>query len=234
MKNNYRSVDEYLLSISTEEPESNFDSGNIPSQELAFEDSDSEFAGGYLKIAKPYVLTISTSAPTNTLTAILFGYNDYFNQTNFGSDTGAGGTITVSSGVSGVPYRRMLSQSQNKPFEIGYWRISCSNTSQLAQVITVNYVDANGRSASDPIAVSIYQDSYQNISTVVDITDYNIKIDGNTYLSIPVLAGVTDLTFIFYPVAIVDAGRVITGGNLRKDFRTPKLNALNADKIIIE
>lgn len=233
MKKNIRTVDEYLDSIGNAEKESNFVSSNPKFDKLLFEDSDSEFAGAYLREAKPYVVTISSSAGSATLTAILFGYNEYFNQTNFGSDTGAGGTITVASGASGNPYRRMLSQSQNKPFEIGYWRVTCSNTSQLNQVITVNYIDANGRSASDPIPLSIYQDTYQNLTTVVDIGNYPIKIDGNTYLSVPVLANVTDLTFIFYPVGISDIGKVVTGKKMKNNFAKPKLSGLNSNKIII-
>lgn len=234
MKNKNFTVAQYLHSLENAEAASNF-GGEMEEQftqnDMEFADSESEFAGGALRVAKPWVITISNST-ASTANAVLFGYNDNFNQTNFGSPV----ALTIASGVSGVPYRRLLAQTQNKPFNVGYWRLTSSSSSQLSQVITINYVDANGRSAADPVPLSIYQDSYQNLTTVLDIRNYPFKIDGNTSLTVPVLGSVTDLVIIMFPDAISDPARPLTGGgqNIEKGFANPKLSGLNTSQVIIK
>lgn len=234
MKKKNFTVAEYLRSLESAEDASNF-GGEIEEQftqnDLEFADSESEFAGGALRVAKPWVITISNST-ASTANATLFGYNDNFNQTNFGSPV----ALTIASGVSGVPYRRLLAQTQNKPFNVGYWRLTSSSSSQLSQVITISYVDANGRSASDPVPLSIYQDSYQNLTTVLDIRNYPFKIDGNTSLTVPVLGSVTDLVIILFPDAISDASRPLTNGGqaIDKTFANPKLSGLNTSSVVIK
>ncbi|HON92797.1 MAG TPA: hypothetical protein PKZ07_14615 [Sedimentisphaerales bacterium] len=180
--------------------------------------------GGRVPVSKPYILQVYNTTGADA-TCILFGYNDYSLTTNFGS--AAGIVVTVTSGGS---YNRLLAQSQNKPFEIGLYRWSCGITAQLDVVLTINYVDANGRTASDPVALSNYKDAYQQQSGILDIW-YSTKIDGNTYLSFTVLAATNSsnrLTLSLFPKMISDqANRLVAGGGPTKQFTTPRLSGRN-------
>lgn len=238
MKKNITSVGAYLAQLEAQENASNFSSNEMSetfsSNEISAQmsgddylnvvDEDSNMsAGANNRIAKPYVLNIVNST-ASTATAIIFGFNDYFNQTNFGSDT----AITVSSGISGVPYRRMLAQTNNKPFEVGTWRLTCTNTSQLAQSMTISYVDANGRSATDPVPFAIYKDAYQQDNTILDVNTYPFKIDANTYLTIPILGSAT-LVMILFPAGIADQARTLVQNTsaVDKSFARPRLSGRN-------
>src|SRR3990167_4815262 len=119
-------------------------------------------AGSAAKIAKPYAVNIVNST-AGTLNAILFGGNDYQDASNFGSPAG----IAITTVNSGTSYTRLLNQSMSKGFTIGSWRLTSTNTSQLAQIIDIDYVDANGKSASD--FIEMLKDSYQNLDTQLDI-----------------------------------------------------------------
>lgn len=193
--------------------------------------ADGGMGAGRKPVSKPYVLNIYNTSGGD-LNAILFGYND-----NFSAGAGTGGFgaygnnigIRVVSGIAGVSYERLLSQSQNKPFDIGLWRFSCSNTNQLDQVMNISYVDANGRSATDPVTLTNYKDAYQQQSTIIDVW-YPTKIDGNTYLTIPILSA-TDatkpLTVNMFPRTIADQANQLVGGGSGKAFTTPRLSGRN-------
>lgn len=162
--------------------------------------------------SKPYVLQVQNPT-TGILNATLFDYN--------GNSSTIGGalTITAPSGI-GNSYQRLLSQSQNKPFLIDLIRLQSANTSQLDQVVSVTYLDANGRQCSDPIP-PIYRDCYQLQEGIIDIK-YQIKTDGNTQLVIPIMP-LTTLLILMWPKEIADASRPLIKQPLFKKFKTQRV-----------
>lgn len=186
-------------------------------------------------VSKPYIIQVWNTSLAGTGVAILFGYNDYgTTQQNTGSGSASAGVVySMQTGT----YARMLTQSQNKPFDIGLWRFSCNATVQLDQIMTVSYVDANGRICSDPVTLTNYKDAYQQQSTIIDVW-YPTKIDGNTFISIPVVPtcnAASPLTISMFPRAIADQAHQLMGGNNEvKDFSTPRLSGRNATVVNVQ
>ena len=124
----------------------------------SFDGDDFSYANGgsnTMNVSDPYVIQYANTTTAN-VTAILFGYNDYFGATNGGNPV-----AVVISNLQGGTYGRLLAQSNNKFFKIGKWRFQSSTASQLSQTLTINHVDANGKIQSVPLNLSIMLDAYQ-------------------------------------------------------------------------
>ena len=248
MNRNLKSVSQFLSMYENDERFSSYDGdeyyGTFEGQGTPYSSftpdnltsADGGMGMGRKPVSKPYVLNVYTTNTTATVNAILFGYNDNFSAGVGTAGQGAYGNniaINVSSGIAGVTYERLIGQSQNKPFDIGLWRFSCSNTNQLDQVMNITYVDANGRTATDPVTLTNYKDAYQQQSTIIDVW-YPTKIDGNTSLTIPILAATTSsapLTINMFPRSIADQANRLIGGAGDKGFTTPRLSGRNVPVI---
>ena len=129
----------------------------------------------------------------------------------------------------------MINQSNNKPFRVQKWRFqaTASNvSSQLAQTITINYVDANGNQTTKPFNMSVLKDLYQQITDSIDCTK-PINFDGNTFLTIPVVASST-LIMSAYPTVILSDKAILNGGTLTNRSRAPRLSGKNVAPVIIQ
>lgn len=176
-------------------------------------------------VSDPYVISYYNSATTN-VTAILFGYNDYFGAANYGN---TGITLT---NLQGGTYGRLIAQSNNKFFKIGKWRFQCSNASQLQQTLTINHVDANGKQYSTPLNLSIMRDAYQQQSDILDVTK-PVTVDGNTFITFPLIAGQTFVISMF-PVAVLSGKAKLNGGSYDNTARAPRLSGKNVAPVIIQ
>ena len=195
-------------------------------------------------MSEPYIIQYANTSTATTGTGVFMGYNDYFGTAGVQGATGLFGAYGCSTSVSvanlqGGTYGRLLAQSQNKPFHIQKWRFqsSCSLatsnvTSQLAQTITISYVDGNGNTTTKPFNMSVLKDLYQQVTDAIDCTK-PINFDGNTYLSIPVLAGNT-LIMSAYPTMILSDKAVLNGGNKLNRSRAPRLSGKNVAPVIIQ
>lgn len=132
---------------------------------------------------EPYVLNIN-NAGVGTETAIIFGRNRFVGQANFGS----GANITITMGVTAVPYEQMLQQSASEPFEIVKIRLSSTSTTQLDQSMTIVVTDANGQEARTPLTISSYLSPEQFQDSLRDL-DVRYQVDGNFHMEYPILAG---------------------------------------------
>ena len=85
-----------------------------------FDDDDMSYATGAPNsrsaVSDPYVIQYAETSGAD-VTAILFGYNDYFGAANFGNAA----TTTITNLQGGI-YLRLVAQSNNKFFKIGKWR----------------------------------------------------------------------------------------------------------------
>jgi hypothetical protein len=181
-----------------------------------FED-DYSFAGAKPKAPTPYQVTVENTT-SGTLTAVLFGKNEYLLSTNYGSATG----IIVTPAQTNVSYLFLLQQSSDQPFETSLIRIQSSNTTQITQILTVTVLDANGQSATLPIITQSYFSSYQQQSGILDVP-YSLKIDGNTSVSFPVLA-TTTVIITFFPAEKVDTARALNNKGAKAVYGNPQVN----------
>jgi len=186
-------------------------------------------------MSEPYIVQYANTVTTGGGTAVFMGYNDYFGT---GGTFGTTGSISVTN-LQGGSYGRLLAQSQNKPFHIQKWRFQAASamavsnvTSQLAVTITINYVDGNGNLTTKPFNMSVLKDLYQQVTDAIDCTK-PINFDGNTFLTIPILAGCT-LTMSAYPTMILSDKSVLNGGNKAVISRAPRLSGKNVAPVIIQ
>ena len=171
----------------------------------------------------PYQVTI-TNLTGATADAVLFGYNKFLLTANFGSAAG----VTVTPSQSNVTYLELLQQSSGQPFETSLIRIQSSNTSQVTQVLTVTSKDANGQQCSIPIITQSYFSANQFQATILDVP-FNLTIDSNTYITIPVLA-TTTVVFTFFPAEKVNPSRALgkrPSGAL-KQYGAPKVPIISS------
>jgi hypothetical protein len=180
-------------------------------------------------VSDPYVIQYENTTP-GTLTAILYGYNDYFGAVNYGNPVG----ITITN-LQGGTYGRLIAQSNNKFFKIGKWRFQASGLlagAQLSQTLSINHVDANGKQYSVPLNLSIMRDAYQQQSDIIDVTK-PVTIDGNSYITFPVLAGMVFVISMF-PVEVLSGKARLNGGAQLNRAKAPRLSGKNVAPVVIQ
>lgn len=194
-----------------------------------FDGDDMSYADGHksnVPLSDPYVIQYQNTT-TNDVTAIMFGFNDNSGATNYGNPT-----AVVLTNLQGGTYGRLFNQSNNKNFKVGKWRFQSSTASQLQQTVTIYHVDANGKTYSVPLNLSVMLDAYQFQSTVLDITKV-VTVDGNTYLSFTLKASAT-LVISVYPVAVLSGKAALNGGKQYNSAKAPRLSGKNVAPVIIQ
>jgi hypothetical protein len=162
----------------------------------------------------PYQVNVTNTTP-NPLTVVLFGLNTYLLTPNFGTSVG----VTVTPAQSNVSYLELLQQSASNPFSTSLIRIQTSNPSQITQILTLTSKDANGQLCQIPIITQSYFSANQFQSTILDVP-YPVKIDGNTYLTFPIL-GNTTATYTFFPAEKINPARNLGGGDQQQLYSAP-------------
>lgn len=195
-----------------------------------FDNDDMSYAAGAANavsnVSDPYVIQYENTT-AGDLTAILFGYNDFFGAANFGNPVG----ITITN-LQGGTYGRLLAQSNNKFFKIGKWRFQSATSSQLQQTLQITHVDANGKQYITPLNLSIMRDAYQQQPDIIDVTR-PVTIDGNTFITFNLVAGAT-LVISMFPVSVLSGKAVLNGGTEINRARAPRLSGKNVAPVIIQ
>lgn len=228
---------EIHAAINGTERMSGVDSYDSAEGDMSYFDDSSDFDGDTFSyadgesnapvaVSDPYVIQYNNST-TNDVTAYLFGYNDYFNATNYGNPA----AVTLTN-LQGGTYGRLIAQSNNKPFKIGKWRFQSATASQLQQTLSINHVDANGKQYSVPLNLSIMRDAYQQQSDIIDVTK-PVTVDGDTYISFTLKASATFVISMF-PVAILSGKAKLNGGAFDNSARAPRLSGKNVAPVIIQ
>ncbi len=177
-------------------------------------------------MSDPYVVSYQNTDVVPH-TAILYGYNDNFGAPNYGNNA-----LVIITNLQGGTYGRLIAQSNNKFFKIGKWRFQCTTPAQLQVTMNINHVDANGKTQSTPMNLSIMRDAYQQQSDIIDVTK-PVTVDGNTYISFTLLNGAT-LTISMFPIAIISGKAKLNGGNSLNSARAPRLSGKNVAPVIIQ
>lgn len=227
---------ELFGAINGTERMSGFDSYDSMDGESYFDGDDMSFADGddmsyasgsaNVPVSDPYVIQYANGLTSN-VTAYMFGYNSFWGSTNYGNNT----SVTITN-LQGTTYSALLAQSNNKPFKIGKLRFQSSTSSQLTQTVSITHVDANGKTYSKPLNLSILKDAYQFQSDILDINQI-ITVDANTYLSFTLIASAT-LVIAVFPVQIISSKAELNGGKALNNAKAPRLSAKNAAPIIIQ
>jgi hypothetical protein len=209
-----------------------FDGDAFDGDDMSFADGDAfSYAGGSraLAVSDPYVIQYdNTGNPTNT--AVLFGFNDYYNFP--GGNYGNVAVVTNLQTGTTAGYGRLLAQSNNKFFRVGKWRFQCTTPAQLQVTLNINHVDANGKQYSTPLNLSIMRDAYQQQSDIIDVTK-PVTVDGNTFITFSLLAGQI-FTISIFPVAVISGKAKLNGGTTLNSARAPRLSGKNVAPVIIQ
>jgi len=209
----------------------NFDGDDMSYFDAPNDGNDMSYAGGNraVSVSDPYVISFENSTGGN-LTAILFGYNDYFNVANYGNNVGISITNVQTGTTAG--YGRMIAQSNNKFFKIGKFRFQSTSSPQLQITMNINHVDANGKQYITPLNLSIMRDAYQQQSDIIDVTK-QVTVDGNTYMTF-LLYSQTVLTISMFPVEVISGKARLNGGTSMNSARAPRLSGKNVAPVIIQ
>lgn len=178
-----------------------------------------DVGGGSAPTSQPYIVTVTSTSGTAVPNFEILGSYEYINNTGFQANGDLViGSITISSGISGITYREMLYQFMNNPFSVGLTYMQSATAGQILETLSVNTKDANGNTAQKTLVPTI--DPYQQQSTVLAMK-YGYKIDGFTKLIIrQVLANAT-IKINMYPSDNINLARGLAGNNVGKQFGNP-------------
>lgn len=177
-------------------------------------------------VSDPYVISYENTLLVTT-TAVLFGYNLYYPDPLGGNAA----TTNITNLQGGTSYIGFVSQTATKPLKIGKWRFQSSNLTQLSQTLTITHYDANGKSYSTPLNLSIMRDAYQFQSDILDISK-SVVVDSNSVITFPLLASTT-LVISMFPVAVLSSKAVLNGGTSLNTAVAPRLSGKNVAPVII-
>jgi|688.fasta_scaffold03477_6 hypothetical protein len=208
-----------------------FDDSSFDGDDMSYFDGDDmSYAGGAPNAASPvsdpYVIQYANTNAFD-VTAVIFGYNDFFGALNFGNPAGV-----VVTNLQGGTYGRLIAQSNNKFFKIGKWRFQSASAAQLSQTLQLTHVDANGKQYITPLNLSIMRDAYQQQNDILDVTK-PVTVDGNTFISFNLVALAT-LVISMFPVSVISGKAKLNGGSSYNTAKAPRLSGKNVAPVIIQ
>lgn len=184
--------------------------------------------------SQPFVVVVTSTSGAAVPNFDILGAYEYLTTppTGWAWDAATGnlanGSVTISSGVSTINYKRMLAQFQTTPFTVGNTYINSSTATQINQALTLTISDATGRTASNPMLP--VTDPYQFSQTSIAFTQ-KFRMDGNTKITMASVLANATVYFYFYPIDDFNAVRALSDGNIVKSFASP--NIVKAQEVYI-
>lgn len=183
--------------------------------------------GGSAPTSQPYIVDITSTSGANVSNFEVLGSYQYINNSGFNSNGDLViGSVTISSGISGITYREMLYQFMNQPFSVGLTYIQSATANQVLETISVNTKDSNGNLAQKTLVPTI--DPYQQQTNIVAMK-YAYRIDGFTKLIIRQVLANASVKLYFYPADNINLSRALGGNAVAKQFANP--NVVNGQTI---
>lgn len=220
-------VSKYLANAQREAHESFLGADGFIDDDLSFTGDDffgasgQPMGGGSAPTSQPYIITVTSTSGSAVSNFEVLGSYQYVNSANFQANGDyVDGSITISSGVSGITYREMLNQFATTPFSVGLTYIQSATANQVLETLSVNTRDANGNLAQKTFVPTI--DPYQQQSTIVAMR-YAYRIDGFTKIILrQVLANATVKLYL-YPSDNINLARGLSGSSVNRGFANPQI-----------
>jgi hypothetical protein len=169
--------------------------------------------------SQPYIITVTSTSGSAVSNFAVLGSYEFINNAGFtaGGDLVIG-SITISSGISGVTYREMLYQFMQNPYSVGLTYLQSATANQVLETLAVNTRDANGNEAQKTLVPTI--DPYQQQSTIIAMR-YGYRIDGFTKIKISSVLANATLKLYFYPSDNINLARGLAGRPVSEAFGNP-------------
>lgn len=189
----------------------NVDLRRYPSAQMGYADAQQQLAQ-QLPQRKPtnssYIFTIqNTDVATQT---VVIGAPNIF---GFGAATNFGNNALVVLTGQTRPYAQFINGLSAAPVVVQGMRIISPTTpqAQFAQLqLQVTEIEVTGRRVTDQIPQALFINSMQQDPTIFDIQSLENKLDGNTYYSLQVLAGLT-ITVVLNFASVMDLSQTLQG-----------------------
>jgi hypothetical protein len=169
--------------------------------------------------SQPYIITVTSTSGSAVSNFAVLGSYEFINNAGF---TAGGnlviGSITISSGISGVNYREMLYQFMQNPYSVGLTYLQSATANQILETLAINTRDANGNTAQKTLVPTI--DPYQQQSTIIAMR-YGYRIDGFTKVIISSILANATLKLYFYPSDNINLARGLAGRPVSESFGNP-------------
>lgn len=188
-------------------------------------DGASAAAAQDMPTSLPLILQISNASAAvvsnfNIFNAVnLIGQSSLFSSGNF---TQSGVTVSSALPTTNVTYQNILANIISSPMTIGgTYLVSLSGSAtQVNQPIGVNTYSATGNSAGKILTFPLSPNQYQ-ATTFINRTPY--RIDGQTYLTLTILASVVFQIWL-YPSYDISLSRGLNqSGNVGREYNAPKI-----------
>jgi len=169
--------------------------------------------------SQPYIITVTSTSGSAVSNFAVLGSYEFINNAGFtaGGDLVIG-SITISSGISGITYREMLYQFMQNPYSVGLTYLQSATANQVLETLAVNTRDANGNEAQKTLVPTI--DPYQQQSTIIALR-YGYRIDGFTKIKISSVLANATVKLYFYPSDNINLARGLAGRPVSEAFGNP-------------
>ena len=169
--------------------------------------------------SQPYIIQVTSTSGSAVNNFAVLGSYEFINNVGFtaGGDLVIG-SITISSGISGVNYREMLYQFMQNPYSVGLTYLQSATANQVLETLAVNTRDANGNEAQKTLVPTI--DPYQQQSNIIAMR-YGYRIDGFTKIKISSVLANATLKLYFYPSDNINLARGLSGRPVSEAFGNP-------------
>jgi hypothetical protein len=180
---------------------------------------------------------IATIVITNTTsvdqTVTIFNPADGTTPTT--SSIPVGCSVTLAQGS----YSRLLTEILEKPFQIKGMKYAVKDVAQFDNVITLGYKNALGTQNQNVLTPYAYRSNLQNISTQIDIADFEYDVNIDSFVSVPVngsgkVSGGERLTLTFYLKSQVQPSRVFYGQSDLARSKEGFITGLPQQQIVIK
>lgn len=172
--------------------------------------------------SNPFVIDVSYNAAVfKPITINILGANLLRFTPNNGNPLSA----SINYSFNTYTYQEFLANTMNSPFEAGIMRIEANDANDfVAKRLSFNFTEF------DPTGIRILKNiplwrrlnQYTQTAIEIDITDYNITIDGDTLLQLPIVNG-QNFKIYFYPSARASFKLLLGEGFLAKKNTLPPI-----------
>jgi|TARA_Y100000114_G_scaffold157153_1_gene187482 hypothetical protein len=199
---------------------SNASGGFVDDANFSGDDFFSANGGGVsAPTSQPYIIEVTSTSGSAVNNFAVLGSYEFINNAGFtaGGDLVIG-SITISSGISGVNYREMLYQFMQNPYSVGLTYLQSATANQVLETLAVNTRDANGNEAQKTLVPTI--DPYQQQSNIIAMR-YGYRIDGFTKIKISSVLANATIKLYFYPSDNINLARGLAGRPVSEAFGNP-------------